>query len=80
MMKINLKQTKIMVFQKRARKNAELRFLIDGQIIDVVQVYSYLGTRISSSRNFCVTPHVKILKKKPFMPYLARDDIRISAN
>ena len=80
MMKINLKKTKIMVFQKRARKNAELRFLIDGQIIDVVQEYTYLGTRISSSRNFCVTAHVKISKKRPFMPHLARDDIRISAN
>ena len=55
MMKINLKKTKIMVFQKRARKNAELRFLIDGQIIYVVQEYTYLGTRISSSGNFCVT-------------------------
>ena len=42
MMKINLKKTKIMVFQKRARKNAELRFLVDGQIIDVVQEYTYL--------------------------------------
>ena len=31
-MKINLKKTKIMVFQKRSRKNAELRFLIDDQI------------------------------------------------
>ena len=62
-------KTKIMVFQKRARK-----------IIDVVQEYTYLGTRISSSRNFCFTAHVKISKKKPFMPYLARDDIRISAN
>ena len=80
MMKINLKKTKIMVFQKRARKNAELRFLIDGQIIDVVQEYTYLGTRISSSGNFCVTAHVKISKKRPFMPHLARDDIRISAN
>ena len=54
-MKINLKKTKIMVFQKRARKNAKLRFLIDGQIIDVVQEYTYLGTRISSSGNFSVS-------------------------
>ena len=61
MMKINLKKTKIMVFQKRARKNAELRFLIDGQIIDVVQEYTYLGTRISSSRNFSVSrEHLKV--------------------
>ena len=29
-------KTKIMVFRKRVMKNADLRFLIDGQIIDVV--------------------------------------------
>ena len=52
MMKINLKKTKVMVFQKRARKNAEVHFLLDSQIIDVVQEYTYLGTRISSSGNF----------------------------
>ena len=80
MMKINLKKTKIMVFQKRARKNAELRFLIDGQIIDIVQEYTYLRTRISSSGNFRVTAHMKISEKRPFMPHLTRDDIRISAN
>ena len=80
MMKINLKKTKIMVLQKPTRKNAEFSFLVDGKIIDVVQEYTYLGTRISSSRNFCFTAHVKISKEKPFMPYLARDDIRISAN
>ena len=80
MMKINLKKTKIMVFQKRARKNAELRFLIDGQIIDIVQEYTYLRTRISSSGNFRVTAHMKMSEKRPFMPHLARDDIRISAN
>ena len=41
MMKINPKKTKIMVFQKRARKNADFYFLIDSQII-VVQEYTYL--------------------------------------
>ena len=55
MMKINLKKTKIMVFQKPARKNAEFSFLVDGKIIDVVQEYTYLGTRISSSGNFTAT-------------------------
>jgi len=37
-----------MVFQNRARKSAELRFLIYGQIIDIIQEYIYLGTLISS--------------------------------
>ena len=59
MVKINPKKTKIMVFQKRVRKNAELRFLIDGQIIDVQQ-YTYQGTRISWSGSFSVSrEHLK---------------------
>ena len=60
MMKISPKKTKIMVFQKRARKNADFHFLIDSQIIDVVQEYTYLGTRMSSSGNFSVSrEHLK---------------------
>ena len=61
MMKINPKKTKITVFQKRARKNADFHFLIDSQIIaDVVQEYTYLGTRMSSSGNFSVSrEHLK---------------------
>ena len=55
MLKINPKKTKIMVFQKRARKCAEFGFFISNQIIDVVQEYSYLGTRMSSSGNFLVS-------------------------
>ena len=44
-----------MVFQKRARKCTEFRFFIGNQIIDVVQEYTYLGTRMSSSGNFSVS-------------------------
>ena len=54
MLSINPKKTKIMVFQKRARKCTECRFFISNQIIDVVQDYTYLGTRIFSSGNFTV--------------------------
>ena len=49
-------------------KTAELRFLIDGQIIDIVQEYTYLGTRISSSGNFSRSRDIS--KEKLFMPYL----------
>ena len=45
MLKINPKKTKIMAFQKRARKCAEFRFYIGYQIIDIVQEYTYLGSR-----------------------------------
>ena len=56
-MTINLKKTKVMVFQKRARKKAELRFLTDGQII--VHLFRK-SSRISSSGNFSVSrEHLK---------------------
>ena len=42
-------------FQKRARKNAYFHFLIDSEIIDVVQEYTYFGTPMSSSGNFSVS-------------------------
>ena len=48
------KLTKITVFQKRARKNADFRFLVGNQIIDVLHEYTYLGTRMSSSGNVSV--------------------------
>ena len=47
MMKINPKKTKIIVFHKRERKNADFHFFVDSQIIDVVREYAYLGTRMS---------------------------------
>ena len=60
MLSTNPKKNKIMVFQKRARKCPEGRFYIDNHVIDVVQEYTYLETRISSSGNFTVTlDHLK---------------------
>ena len=58
MMKVNPKKTKVMVFRKRARKNVEFHFLIDSQIIDGVQEYTYLGTRMSLSGNFSVSREI----------------------
>ena len=37
------------------KKNADFHFFIDSQIIDVVQEYTYLGTRMSSLGNFSVS-------------------------
>ena len=54
-MKINPKKTKIMVFRNVREKNADFHFLIDSQIIDVVQRYTYLGTRMSLSAKFSVS-------------------------
>ena len=55
-------------FRNVPGKTAELRFLIDGQIINVVQEYTYLGTRISSSGNFSLSRDIS--RKKLFMASL----------
>ena len=47
-------------FSETCEENADFHFLIDSQIIDVVQEYTYLGTRMSSSGNFSVSSeHLK---------------------
>ena len=55
MLSVNPQKTKIMVFQKRAKKCSEQTFYIGNQAIDVVQDYTYLGTKISSSGNFKIS-------------------------
>ena len=60
MLKINPKKTKIMVFQKGAKKCDV--FHIGNEMIDIVQDYTYLGTRISSPPNFTLS--LKHLRQK----------------
>ena len=60
MLSVNPQKTKIMVFQKRAKKCSEQTFHIGNQAIDVVQDYTYLGTKICSSGNFKISlDHLK---------------------
>ena len=54
MLRINPKKTKIMIFQ-RCTKKCDYVFHIGSEIIDIVQNYTYLGTRISSSGNFTLS-------------------------
>ena len=54
MLRINPKKTKIMIFQRWTKK-CDYVFHIGGEIIDIVQNYTYLGTRISSSGNFTLS-------------------------
>ena len=54
MPKINPKKTKIMIFQ-RCTKKRDYVFHIGSEIIDILQNYTYLGTRISSSGNFTLS-------------------------
>ena len=56
MLTINPKKTKIMIFQRCTRKcehTGNLR--IGNEVIDVVQNYTYLGTRITFSGNFTLS-------------------------
>ena len=54
MLKINPKKTKIIVFQKGTKK-CDYVFHIGNEMIDIVRDYTYLGTRISSPRNFTLS-------------------------
>ena len=49
---INPKKTKVMIFQKRAKKYIDSNFHIDNEPVEIVQNYTYLGTVISSTGNF----------------------------
>ena len=65
MLDINSKKTKIMIFQKRAKKNSDLEFHIGKQNIDIVHEYTYLGTRISTGNfNFNFNVSFGHLKEK----------------
>ena len=60
MLDINSKKNKVMVFQKRAKKNSSLEFHIGKETIDIVHEYTYLGTRISSTGSFNISlEHLK---------------------
>ena len=68
MLKINPKKTKIMVFQKGTKK-CDYVFHIGNEMIDIVQDYTYLGTRISSIPEI-LHIYLNIFDKKPLMFYL----------
>ena len=51
-------------FSETWEKDADFHFLIDSQIIDVAQEYTYLGTGVSSSGN--LSESREHLEKKTF--------------
>ena len=60
MLKINPKKTKIMIFQKRPRKSVDTNFKIGTETIQIVQEYTYLGTRLTPTGNFTLAQeHLK---------------------
>ena len=59
-LKINLKKTKIIIFQKRPKKSIDIKFNIGSESIKIVQEYTYLGTRLTSTGNFTLAlEHLK---------------------
>ena len=62
MLKVNPKKTKIMIFQKRPRKSVDINFNVGTEPIEIVQEYTYLGTRLTPTGNFTLA--VEHLKEK----------------
>lgn len=52
LMEVNLKKTKIMIFQKSGRKSKNINFQYQNKSIEIVQEYTYLGIKLTSNGNF----------------------------
>ena len=52
MMEINLKKTKILIFQKVCRKNNNSHIYLNNRYIDIAQQYTYLGVSLTANGNF----------------------------
>ena len=50
-LKVNIKKTKVLIFQKRGRKSTT-KFFIGHQKIEQTNTYKYLGTIITDTGNF----------------------------
>ena len=60
---INLKKTKIMIFEKRCRKS-NIPFFIDNDPIQISQDYSYLGLSFCANGNFSNSKRILIEKSR----------------
>jgi len=67
MLKVNTKKTKIMIFQKRPRKSGDINFNIGTEAIEIVQEYTYLGTRLTTTGNFTLA--IEHLKEKALQAF-----------
>ena len=54
LLNVNAKKTKILIFQKKCRKSTyeKQHFFINGNKIEIVNNYTYLGINVSSNGNF----------------------------
>ena len=78
---VNMKKTKIIVFQQSGRRPKNLFFSFKGNEIEIVQEYTYLGIKITASGSFTVAQNLlagkdvnalfKIRKQINFLDYLS---------
>ena len=52
LMEVNLKKTKIMIFQKISQKTVKPKFTFNKKKIEIVNEYCYLGIKLNSNGNF----------------------------
>jgi hypothetical protein len=52
LMKINIKKTKVVIFQKRNSKIPNLKFHTGNQEIDITKEYTYLGLKLNQNGKF----------------------------
>ena len=57
MLKINPKKTKIMICQKRPRKSVDNNFKTGNERTEIVQRYTYLGTRLTPTVIFPISSY-----------------------
>lgn len=56
-LKVHMDKTKVMVFRKGGRLEKGLMFKYQGQVIDIVNKYTYLGVPFSSSGVYNIAAH-----------------------
>jgi hypothetical protein len=54
MMAVNLKKTKVMIFQKPMSKQQTPKFLFANKILQVTQDYNYLGLKLTTNGKFTI--------------------------
>ena len=59
---MNLKKTKVVVFQKKLRKEYNYQFFLDKNPIDIVSDYTYLGIKLKSNVKF--SDGIEVLREK----------------
>ena len=51
-LKVNINKTKVLIFKKGGRLPRELQFLYDGEVIEIVNNFTYLGINFTSGGSF----------------------------